>query len=364
MGRPIIISKSVLLIIVLCCHTSLSLRYPPRKNNGVHYNAAVDGGWSCWITFGECSKTCGKGDIVRYRVCNNPRPSISGKYCVGERIQRTACNSHACPAHGGWSDWIDFGECSKSCGKGERISYKRCNNPVPNEGGKTCTGESVKRFACNIKPCPAMKDCHDYYKDGQKTDGVYTIQPDGKTTMKVYCDMTGGGWTVIHKRFDGSTTFFDKLWTDYKRGFGDTEREYWLGLENIHLLTKIKRSLKVELKTYTNNDNYVAHYSTFRVGDERSGYKLTVDGYSGNAGEYLKYNSGSKFSTLDKDNDRHSSIHCAQEYGGPWWHKDCGYSSLNGQYRTSRSSSYSSKCMRWTGVDGNYPLRRATMKLR
>jgi len=213
-----------------------------------------------------------------------------------------------------------------------------------------------------------MKDCHDYYKDGQRTDGVYRIQPDGKTTMIVYCDMTGGGWTVIHKRYDGSTPFYDKLWTDYKTGFGNPRREYWLGLDNIHLLTKTaERSLKVELKTFKTNDKYWAYYSTFEVGDESSGYKLTVDGYLGNAGNSLNSktsNSGQKFSTLDKDNDRHSSMHCAQSYGGAWWHKNCGRSALNGHYRTSRSSSYGAKTMRWYSLDVDYPLQQASMKLR
>lgn len=281
--------------------------------------------------------------------------------CTGESVQRIACTVKPCPVDGGWSEWVNIVNCTKSCGSGERISYRKCDDPVPKNGGKTCSGESVQRIACNIKPC---RDCADYYNDGQRTDGVYLIHPDGRTAVAVYCDMTGGGWTVIHKRYDGSTRFYDKLWTDFKTGFGNTQKEYWLGLDNIHLLTKTAvRSLKIEMKKFNSNTDYVAHYSTFKVGDESSGYELTVDGYSGNAGDILTYNSGHKFTTLDRDNDGRNGENCANTYGGPWWHYKCSLCSLNGRYRTSRSS-YSNKCMFWDGVDGRFPLQQATMKLR
>ena len=42
-------------------------------------------------------------------------------------------------------------------------------------------------------------------------------------------DSTDGPWITFLKRFDGSTDF-DKDLAEYKTGFGDVNREYWLGM--------------------------------------------------------------------------------------------------------------------------------------
>ncbi|KAK2138184.1 hypothetical protein LSH36_3619g00001 [Paralvinella palmiformis] len=34
---------------------------------------------------------------------------------------------------------------------------------------------------------------------------------------------------VLLRRQDGSVKFTDKLWNDYKKGFGDFQTEFWLG---------------------------------------------------------------------------------------------------------------------------------------
>ena len=57
-----------------------------------------------------------------------------------------------------------------------------------------------------------------------------------------------------------------------------------LGNEHLHQLTvQGKYNLRINMGDFESNQRY-AVYSQFVVGDEESGYKLTVGGYQGNAG--------------------------------------------------------------------------------
>ncbi|KFB48776.1 fibrinogen C domain-containing protein 1-like protein [Anopheles sinensis] len=112
----------------------------------------------------------------------------------------------------------------------------------------------------------------------------------------------GGGWTVFQRRIDGSVDFF-RNWTMYKHGFGDVNGEHWLGLDNLHIMTKSGRhELLVLLEDFKGNSTY-ALYDEFKVGNETEKYKLTVGKYFGTAGDSLAYHNGKKFSTIDQDND-------------------------------------------------------------
>lgn len=58
----------------------------------------VDGQWSEWSSYGECSRTCGGGIKRKYRECNKPAPKNGGNYCIGERIRYRSCATHECSA--------------------------------------------------------------------------------------------------------------------------------------------------------------------------------------------------------------------------------------------------------------------------
>ncbi|CAH2311914.1 hemicentin-1 isoform X2 [Pelobates cultripes] len=114
----------------------------------------VDGLWSPWFSWGPCSKTCGKGTQTRRRLCNNPSPSFDGLPCEGQDIQMQICNDQHCPVDGKWSVWGSWTSCSLSCGGGIRQRTRDCSNPTPQYGGHTCEGNALENEVCNGDLCP------------------------------------------------------------------------------------------------------------------------------------------------------------------------------------------------------------------
>ncbi|KAL9975461.1 hypothetical protein ACROYT_G012622 [Oculina patagonica] len=141
--------------------------------------------------------------------------------------------------------------------------------------------EEIKSLKGNKTTDKVYKNCADVYKAGKRISGVYTIDPDNAGAFDVFCDQTtaGGGWTVFQKRLDGSVDFY-RGWDDYKRGFGNLNGEFWLGLDKIHRLTKERSRLRVDLEDTSGKTAY-AEYDFFGVTSERSKYKLSLGTYSG-----------------------------------------------------------------------------------
>jgi hypothetical protein len=54
----------------------------------------VDGGWSSWTEWTDCSVTCGNGGVqTRYRTCDSPRPANGGTFCAGGTTQSRICQT-------------------------------------------------------------------------------------------------------------------------------------------------------------------------------------------------------------------------------------------------------------------------------
>eukprot|EP00794_Sanderia_malayensis_P019237 gene19237-21165_t len=114
------------------------------------------------------------------------------------------------------------------------------------------------------------------------------------------------------------------------------------------------------------NLTYHALYGKFEIGSESDGYRLTIGGYSGNAGDSLLYHNNMKFSTYDRDNDV-SGRNCAEMYKSGWWYTRCHRSNLNGLYPTLplKSSSQLWSYMSWYRLNGDYgTITYSEIKLR
>ncbi|CAN0026344.1 unnamed protein product [Lampetra fluviatilis] len=210
-------------------------------------------------------------------------------------------------------------------------------------------------------------DCGEILRSGGTVSGVYTIRvANASRPVKVYCDMdtSGGGWTVIQRRQDGSVDFH-RSWQEYKLGFGLPSGEHWLGNELIHQLSSNKRSqLRIILWDWEGHSAY-AHYSDFQLAGERQNYRLLVKGYSGTAGKHSSLvEGGIDFSTRDADNDN-CPCRCAQMSTGGWWFDACGPSNLNGLHYTSGRRSQRLNGIKWHyWRGGSYSLSRTSMMIR
>lgn len=100
-------------------------------------SSSVPSEWNDWTPSGECSTSCGGGEITHTRTCN-------GDNCPGVNEKTESCNTQACPQ---WSAWRSSGSCSKTCGGGTVNFFRTC--PVADG----CPGNARRSEKCNFNPC-------------------------------------------------------------------------------------------------------------------------------------------------------------------------------------------------------------------
>ena len=123
------------------------------KKCGYICDHPIDGGWSEFGAWSVCSVECGGGIQRRTRNCSNPEPAFGGAECDGVSDQVESCNLQDCPVDGGWSDFEDWSDCSAECGGGTQTRTRTCSNPEPALGGADCEGESSEVQECNQQDC-------------------------------------------------------------------------------------------------------------------------------------------------------------------------------------------------------------------
>ncbi|XP_067417573.1 ficolin-1-like [Emydura macquarii macquarii] len=210
------------------------------------------------------------------------------------------------------------------------------------------------------------RNCKELLTQGRTLSGWYVIYlGDAAHSITVFCDMDtdGGGWIVFQRRADGSVDFF-RDWDSYKKGFGNQLTEFWLGNENIHLLTYHETcELRVDLSDMENNKTF-ASYETFSISGESDKYRLNLGKFlTGTAGDSLTGHKNMTFTTKDNDNDIHPG-NCALLFKGGWWYNKCHGSNLNGLYLRGPHKSYADSVIWATGKGAYYSYKVSEMKFR
>ena len=127
---------------------------------------------------------------------------------------------------------------------------------------------------------------------------------------------------------------FNRNCTDYEKGFGDLNTEFWYGLEEMHCLTQRGQwEMRVDYQFNNKTLSYL-HYNQFSVGSVNEEYPLTVGGFTGVSDDLFNHESnphnGMKFSTPNNDNDKRSD-NCAANHNSGWWYNNCYSININRQ---------------------------------
>ncbi|CAL4195886.1 unnamed protein product [Meganyctiphanes norvegica] len=226
-------------------------------------------------------------------------------------------------------------------------------------------------------PRTNAKNCQDLKDGGMSESGLNVIYPyldHAESPILVYCDQStlNGGWTVFQRRDVYPTQLdFYKSSDEYSLGFGNVGTEFWLGNDILHELTQQSVSeLYVELTSFDGVTKY-ALYNMFNVGNKTAydgPFALTLEHYSGTAGDSLARHNGMAFSTFDEDNDECDTYNCAESFKGGWWYsrRTCyggRGANLNGVHFAEAEHNDQSAFW-WFFSSGSYSLKKIVMMTR
>ncbi|KAE8595015.1 hypothetical protein XENTR_v10015432 [Xenopus tropicalis] len=129
-------------------------------SNCTQLGCEVDGNWSDWTPWSECSSTCGGGFQTRYRFCDDPPPSGTGLPCQGPDREEQPCSVEPCSEGGNWSQWSSWTDCTKTCGEGVKMRSRTCDSPLPLGEGNYCEGPSSEIMPCHLAECPGEEEAN------------------------------------------------------------------------------------------------------------------------------------------------------------------------------------------------------------
>uniref|UniRef100_A0A3P9KVA9 ADAM metallopeptidase with thrombospondin type 1 motif, 2 n=1 Tax=Oryzias latipes TaxID=8090 RepID=A0A3P9KVA9_ORYLA len=140
-------------------------------------------------------------------------PPLDGTKCgPGKHCFRGFCmklTPNLLRQDGAWGPWSAFDSCSRTCGGGVRFRTRRCDSPLPANGGRTCFGNSYEFQLCNQEDCEPLTDFREdqckvwnpfFEHGGQKHQWLPYQHPEPDERCHLYCQSNQTGAVVSMNR--------------------------------------------------------------------------------------------------------------------------------------------------------------------
>ena len=139
------------------CYRSKSLSIYFNYNDNKDYHTATNLG----LQDGLVTVCKAYGDFFVVNSVNYCDAKSSKCTCSATEDACTSpkyCLQDSCSVDGRWSDWADYNDCSDTCGRGWQTRTRECSSPPPSGRGSNCSGDSIQTRDCEEKLCPGNEE--------------------------------------------------------------------------------------------------------------------------------------------------------------------------------------------------------------